>query len=99
MSDKQDRDEGIVGNIIQGETLEKPYLIACKCPLCRTVFTLEFSSKWRASKQVSLMRKCPGCGVDWLNWMDCRIPIWIYKLIRYSRERKNCKAPNEKEGV
>ena len=93
-----EQDEPIVGNIVYGNPVKKPYLMACKCPNCDTIFTLEFPSRKDWLKYECYMEKCPGCGTV-ENWMVWKIFKWVYKLIWYVRERKNCKAPNEKEGV
>lgn len=92
--DDRERKEGCVGNVILGHPRKSPYLIACKCPFCDSIFTLEFSSKLEFMRYGYFCTPCPGCGTIELNWLEYRITIWSYKFIRYWRNTKTGKYYN-----
>lgn len=80
--------EGTMGNIIRPKHTPAVKLIACKCPYCKAIFTLEFSSKYEFTNYGCFKDDCPVCG-ERSDWLVFRIPIFWYKWLRYARRNKN----------
>lgn len=83
---KREFDEGTIGNIVPPKHELPAKLIACKCPYCNTIFTLEFSNKFEFKHYHEFKDKCPTCG-NRCNWLIYQIPIFWYKWLRWVRSR------------
>ena len=82
--DVEEFDEGTVGNIVPFKDEQNAKLVACKCPRCKAIFTLEFSNEYEYKQYKQFRDNCPVCNhcCDWLNY---KIPIFWYKWLRWVR--------------
>ena len=81
-------EEGTIGNVVQSKHSPASKLIACKCPYCKAIFTLEFSSNYEFRTYGSFKDNCPVCG-EKNDWLVFRIPVFWYKWLRYIRRNKD----------
>ena len=74
-----------IDNVIVGTYDEKHQFICCRCPRCRTIFTIALDERPSAYGRISM--PCPKCRVT-RDWLLYRISKVRFKFIRWWRQRK-----------